>query len=158
MARRAYKSTSAIVYSCAGLAMSSACFFAAMAVSFGDVTRGKAIARLVLWSMGLTFDFTGLVLSSSTSKAIFYELEYWTERHAAVVLIVLGEGGELRIHPRGPTHPNTNPDFTVETFLLVIGLFENFRSVYTGPATGFRASFIGQIFAAVGIFRIIYCI
>lgn len=114
MARRAYKSTSAIVYSCAGLAMSSACFFAAMAVSFGDVTRGKAIARLVLWSMGLTFDFTGLVLSSSTSKAIFYELEYWTERHAAVVLIVLGEGGELRIHPRGPTHPNTNPDFTVE--------------------------------------------
>lgn len=83
------------MYSCIGLVLSSACFFGAMGVSLGDITRGKAIARLVLWCIGLTCDFTGLMLSSSTSRAIYYQLEYWTERHAAVVLIVLGEGGEL---------------------------------------------------------------
>lgn len=94
MAHRAKKSTAAIVYSCIGLIVSAACFYGAMGSSFGMVTRGKAIARLTLWSVGLAVEFSGLLLSSTTSKAIYYELEYWAERHAAVVLIVLGEGGE----------------------------------------------------------------
>lgn len=93
MARRAKKSTRAILYSVAGLIMSGACFYGAMGASFEPVTRSKAIARLVLWSLGLTLDFTGLLLSSGTAKAIYFQLEYWAERHAAVVLIVLGEGG-----------------------------------------------------------------
>lgn len=94
MARRAKKSTAPVVYSVTGLLLSCACFSSAFGVSFGTITRGKAIARLGLWSLGLTIDFSSLLLSSSTSKAIYYQLEYWAERHAAVVLIVLGEGGK----------------------------------------------------------------
>lgn len=96
MARSARKSTRAITYSVIGLLISSACFYGAMGASLGVVTRQKAIARIILWTVGLTVDFSGLILSSCTSKAIYYELEYWAERHAAVVLIVLGEGGRSR--------------------------------------------------------------
>lgn len=98
MARKAKKNTQAIVYSVAGLIVSSACFYAALGASFGTITRPKAIARICLWVVGLTADFIGLVTSSCTSKAIYYELGYWAERHAAVVLIVLGEGGEATVY------------------------------------------------------------
>jgi hypothetical protein len=92
MARRAKKNPLAIVYTISGLAISACCFCGALGVSGLPTTRAKAFARLSLWIVGLFTEFVTLVMSSATSRAIFYELDYWAERFAAVVLIILGEG------------------------------------------------------------------
>jgi hypothetical protein len=92
MARRAKKTPQAIVYTALGLVITAGCFYGAVGVSTYPITRGKAIARLSLWIVGLVTEFIGLVMSSATSQAIFYVLDYWAERFAAVVLIILGEG------------------------------------------------------------------
>jgi len=62
---------------------------------------------------------------------ILIELEYWTERFAALTLVILGEG--------------------------VFGLFESYRSTFVGPTGGFNSVLIAIVIAAVGLYRVLYC-
>lgn len=147
-AKRAGHSLRPMLVTMTGLVVSGALWFGAMGADF-TTSRPHAIARLCLWVAGLVIEFSCLIVSSSSSKALYYELEYWTERFAALTLIVIGEGGKPK--------PASYPRLAECSACTVVGLFEQFRAVVAGVTTQYRAVTIGQIFAAVGIYRVLYC-
>ena len=132
-AKKAGRNKRPAVYALAGLFMSGCLFFAAMAVSwgaFGD-TRGSGIARVILWSAGWIIEYASSTFSAMSSGAVMLEQHYWTERFAALTLVVLGEG--------------------------VLGIVESYRTSFVGPLGGYRPAIVAIVIAAVALYRVLFC-
>lgn len=77
-----------------GLLTSACLWYGAFATAFSE-SQGAGIARLVLWTTGLAFEFSCMAAAAATQPAYRLDLEYWAERFSALTLIVLGEGSKL---------------------------------------------------------------
>jgi len=132
-AQRAGRSRRPAFFAMCGLFASGAIFFGAMAASwdkFGDSQAG-AITRIILFGIGWLLEYMATISSVLSSSSILIELEYWTERFAALTLVILGEG--------------------------VFGLFESYRSTFLGPTGGFNPVLVAIVLASVGLYRVLYC-
>lgn len=76
-----------------GLATSACLWYGAFAASFFE-SRGMGVARIVLWTTGLAFEFACMAAAAATQPAYRLDLEYWAERFSALTLIVVGEGSK----------------------------------------------------------------
>lgn len=127
------KSLKPPLYAIGSLFISGCLFFcAAMACtwhSFGD-TKVAASMRTLFWCLGFAIEYFGSTASALSSAAVLLEQEYWTERFAALTLIVLGEG--------------------------VLGLFESYRTAFIGPLGGYSPVTLGIVIAAVALYRLLY--
>lgn len=112
-----------------GLTASATLWAIGFGLSFSS-DRPQSIARISLWSIGLAIEFLATAVSSAHSTALRIELEYWAERFAALTLIIIGEG--------------------------IIGIYENFKSILDGFNLTRFANVFGSIFAAVGLYRILF--
>lgn len=128
-AKRANFSTRSILTSLRGLLATVTCFWIAFGLSY-TVDRPHAIARIVMWSMGLAIEFASMYLSSLDSRALRIETSYFCERFAAFTLIVIGEG--------------------------LISVFERLSSVISGSTAGYSNSIIGAVIAVVGLYQVLY--
>jgi low temperature requirement protein LtrA len=104
-----------------------------MAASWGRFgeSRAGAITRISLFGVGWLLEYTATISSVLSASSILIELEYWTERFAALTLVILGEG--------------------------VFGLFESYRSTFLGPTGGFNPVLIAIVLSSVGLYRVLYC-
>ncbi|KAL7008309.1 hypothetical protein EMMF5_002038 [Cystobasidiomycetes sp. EMM_F5] len=114
-----------------GLTASATLWAIGFGLSFSS-DRPQSIARISLWSIGLAIEFLATAVSSAHSTALRIELEYWAERFAALTLIIIGEG--------------------------IIGIYENFKSILDGFNLTRFANVFGSIFAAVGLYRILFAV
>lgn len=112
-----------------GLAMSSLCWTIALATSY-SAARSVNIARVSFWVLGLNIETVFTIIAAASSSALLIELEWWAERMAALTLIIIGEG--------------------------IIGIYEQFSIILSGPNSGRLASVYGSIFAVVGLYRILF--
>lgn len=76
-----------------GLLMSAMLWYGALATAFFE-SRSAGVVRIVLWTLGLAFEFSCMAAAAATQPAYRLDLEYWAERFSALTLIVLGEGSE----------------------------------------------------------------
>lgn len=138
-----------------GLLVSSFLWYGAFAAAFFD-NQGAAIARLLLWTTGLAFEFFCMSAAAASQPAYRLDLEYWAERFSALTLIVLGEGSAYFL-----LYLSISADFALDYPTLVISLFEAFQTVSIGvgssAGSGSRTVLAGSIFSAIGLYRLLYC-
>jgi low temperature requirement protein LtrA len=130
--RKAGRNIKPPLYAMCGLFVSGSLFFIAMAVTWHEFgqTKPAAILRTTFWALGWTIEYATSTFSAMSSSAVLLEQEYWTERFAALTLVVLGEG--------------------------VLGLFESYRTAFIGPLGGYSPVTIGIVVAAVALYRLLY--